>query len=77
MDQQMKKLLLYFYVISTILGCSGSGPSDPMVKEGFEALDTAYVLKVKPQDASFTKCAYKKLEDRHVARCGIHPQPAA
>jgi len=42
-----------------------------MVKEGFEALDTAYVLKVKPQDASFTKCAYKKLEDRHVVRCGI------
>lgn len=64
----MNKFLLCFLAISAT-GCSGS--SDPIVKEGFDALDTAYVLKVKPQDAAFTKCAYKLVESRHVIRCGI------
>lgn len=64
----MEKLFLCFLAISAA-GCSE--PSDPIVKEGFEALDTAYVIKVKPQDASFTKCAYKALESQHVVRCGI------
>lgn len=64
----MKKLLLCFLAISAA-GCSGS--SDPVVKEGFEALDSAYVLKVKPQDAAFTKCAYKALGNRYIVRCGI------
>lgn len=64
----MKEFLLFFLAIFAA-GCSG--PSDPIVKEGFEALDTVYVLKVKPQDASFTKCAYKALESRHLVRCGI------
>ncbi len=64
----MKKMFLCLFAISAA-GCSG--PSDPLVKQAYDALDAAYVLKVKPQDASFTKCVYKAIEGRHIVRCGI------
>lgn len=64
----MKKTVALIFIIFTA-GCSG--PSDPVAKQGFEALELAYVIKVKPQDAAFTKCAYRFLENRHVVRCGI------
>ena len=64
----MKKMFVCLFGISA-LGCSG--PSDPLVKQAYDALDAAYVLKVKPQDASFTKCVYKAIENRHIVRCGI------
>lgn len=59
----------YFIFAASIVGCSG--PSDPVVKQGLDALELAYIMKVKPNDASFTKCEYRLLDNRHVVRCGI------
>jgi len=56
-------------IIGFVVGCSG--PSNPVVEKGFEALDVAYVMKVKPQNASFTKCKYRLVDNRHLVRCGI------
>ena len=53
-----------------IAGCAES-ISDPIVRQGFSALDEAYVLDVKPADAKFTNCAYGMVDSRHVVRCGI------
>lgn len=53
-----------------VFGCSES-ISDPTVRQGFAALDEAYVMDVKPADAKFTNCAYGLVDSRHVVRCGI------
>lgn len=45
--------------------------SAPATNPGFEALDEAYVMDVKPADASFTNCRYGLVDSRHVVRCGI------
>ncbi len=45
--------------------------SDPAIKPGYNALDEAYVMDVKPVDASFTNCRYGLVDSRHVVRCGI------
>lgn len=60
-----------FICTLTLLAVACSGPTDPSVKNGLDALEVAYILKVKPQDASYTKCVNKMIESRHVVRCGI------
>lgn len=64
----MKKIIPLFIIV-LISGCSG--PSDPTIKKGLEALDLAYIVKVKPSDAAFTKCEYRLFVERHVVRCGV------
>lgn len=61
----MKKIIPLFIIV-LISGCSG--PSDPTIKKGLEALDLAYIVKVKPSDAAFTKCEYRLFVERHVVR---------
>lgn len=48
-----------------------SGCSDAPPAPGYSALDEAYVMDVKPADASFTNCRYGLVDSRHVVRCGI------
>lgn len=50
-------------------GCSDI--SDSSIRQGYEALDGAYVSDVKPANASFTECRYGLVDSRHVVRCGI------
>jgi len=64
----MKKIYALIIVVF-VMGCSDS--SDPVVGKGIEALDLAYIMRVKPQDASFTKCEYRLVDNRHLVRCGI------
>mgnify|MGYP006193434751 CR=1 FL=1 len=64
----MKKSVV-FTMIALVVGCSG--PSDPVLQKGLEALEIAYIVKVKPQDASFTRCEYRLVDNRHVVKCGI------
>lgn len=53
----------------TLVGCAG--PSDPVIDKALELLEGAYVLKLKPADASFAKCKYMEFEGRHIAQCGF------
>lgn len=63
----MRKL---FTLISMVIaGCSG--PSDPVITKALEVIEGAYVLELKPADASFAKCKYLEFESRHVAQCGF------
>ena len=48
-----------------------TGCSETLTRPGFDALDEAYVIDVKPADASFTNCRYGLVDSRHVVRCGI------
>jgi len=53
-----------------VVSCS-SDISDPVIKQGYDALELAYITKVKPENASYAGCAYLEMEGRHLARCGI------
>jgi hypothetical protein len=68
--QQIVSGILAVFLIFGVAKCS-TGASDPVVKKGVEALELAYVTNVKSDDASFTKCEYRLVGDRHIARCGI------
>lgn len=66
----MKKVLaLACFAVNALSGCSG--PADSLAKKGLETLDAAYVLRVKPENAAFTRCEYQLYEGLHVVRCGI------
>lgn len=56
-------------ILLTVSACSDI--AEPAINSGYNALDEAYVMDVKPADASFTKCRYGFIESRHVVRCGI------
>ncbi|UUE94849.1 hypothetical protein [Comamonas thiooxydans] len=56
-------------LVFVLTGCSPS--LDPAIRDAVNALDEAYVMDVKPADASFTNCSYAQVETRHVMRCGI------
>lgn len=64
----MKKLFLLF---ASVFVAACSGPQDTVIEKGFSILQGAYVTKVKPDNASFTKCEYLLVAERHIARCGI------
>lgn len=53
------------------LALFAAGCSESPTRPGFNALDEAYVIDVKPADASFTNCRYGLVDSRHVVRCGI------
>lgn len=52
-----------------LVGCAG--PSDPVIDKALKQLEYAYVIELKPADASFAKCKYMEFEARHVAQCGF------
>ena len=56
-------------VVIVLAGCSG--PTDPVITKAFEIIEGAYVLELKPTDASYAKCKYIELESRHIAQCGF------
>lgn len=56
--------------LALVLLTSGySDPIDPIVESGVQALDYAYIVKVKPDNAAFTKCAYMSMITR--SRAGV------
>lgn len=65
----MKKFIVATILVLAVTACSQI--NDPTIKQGFEALELAYITKVKPENASYTKCVYSLVDSRHVVRCGI------
>ena len=67
----MKSVSCLVLVVALVLIAACSDISDPATRPGYNALDEAYVMDVKPADASFTNCRYGLVDSRHVVRCGI------
>lgn len=65
----MRNLLLLVVFIPALHACSEI--SDPVIRDAYAALDGAYATDVKPADATYTQCAYKLIQSRHVVRCGV------
>lgn len=65
----MKKTMLL--LLAGALQSCDDMPADPAIDNAKDALELAYIQRVKPPEASFVKCVYRLIDNRDIVRCGI------